>query len=117
MAVALERFKNYLRIDGDFEDDLLSQFLQAAESTLKGAISKYEQKYQADSAFADKADILHMIIAGDLYQNRDSRNDSRQNYSFTVQTMMNQLKYWVSDTDTTTTTTYTTAADLGGEPP
>lgn len=113
VAVTIEKLKQYLRIDGNYEDELLQDFLNTAVSYLQGAIGNYNINYQ-NSEFAAKADLLQMTIAAELYQNRDSRNDPRKDYSFTVRTMINQLQYFVADNSTAT---YTTVAVIGGEPP
>lgn len=113
VAVTIEKLKQYLRIDGNYEDELLQDFLNTAVSYLQGAIGNYNINYQ-NSEFAAKADLLQMTIAAELYQNRDSRNDPRKDYSFAVRTMINQLQYFVADNPTAT---YTTIAVIGGEPP
>ena len=113
VAVTIEKLKQYLRIDGDYEDELLQDFLNTAVSYLQGAIGNYNINYQ-NSEFAAKADLLQMTIAAELYQNRDSRNDPRKDYSFTVRTMINQLQYFAAENPAAT---YTTAAVIGGEPP
>ena len=110
MTVTIEKLKQYLRIDSDYEDELLQDFLNTANSYLQGAISNFNFNYQYED-FANKADILQMTIAAELYQNRDSRNDPRKDYSFAIRTMINQLQYFVVnsiDTDTVI---------VGGEPP
>lgn len=119
MTITLEKLKLFLRIDGNYEDDLLNDFIDTAAAYLRGAISNFDEKYQYNE-FATKADRLQMIIAGELYQNRDGRNDSRNDYSFTVRSMISQLQYFVPPViatyTTTASTTYTTVA-LGSEPP
>ena len=110
MTVTIEKLKQYLRIDSDYEDELLQDFLNTANSYLQGAISNFNFNYKYED-FANKADILQMTIAAELYQNRDSRNDPRKDYSFAIRTMINQLQYFVVnsiDTDTVI---------VGGEPP
>lgn len=94
MAVTIEKLKQYLRIDSDYEDELLQDFLATAEAYLKGAVSNYDTKYQYEE-FATKADRLQCVIAAEMYQNRDGRNDPRNDYSFTVRSMISQLQYFV----------------------
>lgn len=94
MAATIEKFKQYLRIDTDYENELLQGFLDTAEAYLQGAINNYDEKCRY-SEFASKADILQCIIAAELYQNRDGRNDLRNDYSFTVRSMLVQLQYFV----------------------
>lgn len=99
MTVTLDKLKQYLRIDSDYEDEILQDFLDTAESYLKGAVSNVEENYQYEE-FATKADRLQIIIAAELYQNRDGRNDSRNDYSFAIRSMINQLQYFAPEVKT-----------------
>lgn len=94
--VTLETFKSYLRIDTDFEDDLIAQFLSNATEYLKGAVSDYQSNYERYSDFANKADLLTMVLAAEFYQNRDNSDHS---LSYTIRSLMTQLQYY-PDTDT-----------------
>lgn len=92
--VTLAKFKNYLRIDTDFEDALLEGFLGNASSYLSGAVTNYQTNYENYPEFADKADLLTMILAAEFYQNRDN---SPHDLSFTVRSLMTQLQYFTAD--------------------
>lgn len=93
--VTLEKFKQYLRIDdSDYEDELLNQFLGNATTYLKGAVSNYQTNYDIYPEFADKADLLTMILAAEFYQNRDN---SEHNLSYTIKSLMTQLQYFYVD--------------------
>lgn len=94
MATTLELAKNYLRVDGTEEDELITHFLETAESYLRNAISNYEENYSADERFAAQADLLKMVIVAENYNNRDGRNDSRKDFSFVIRSMVNQLQYY-----------------------
>lgn len=94
--VTLETFKSYLRIDTDFEDELLAKFLSNATEYLKGAVSDYQSNYEMYSEFANKADLLTMVLAAEFYQNRDNSDHS---LSYTIRSLMTQLQYY-PDTDT-----------------
>ena len=96
MAVTLDKLKQYLRIDSDYEDEILQDFLDTAEAYLKGAVSNVEENYQYEE-FATKADRLQIIIAAELYQNRDWRNDSLQDYSYAIRSIINQLQYFAPE--------------------
>ena len=100
--VTLERLKNYLRIDVDWEDELLEQFLGNATSYLKGAVSSYQTNYDAYPEFADKADLLTMILAAEFYQNRDN---SEHSLSYTINSLLTQLQYFTEDIMTESDTT------------
>lgn len=102
MAVTLEQFKNYLRIDTDWENDLLQQFLDTATDYLKAAVSNYDDNYTNYPVFASKADLLTMVIAAEYYQNRDN---SPHSLSYTMQSMIVQLQYFADDTVSESDTT------------
>ncbi len=92
--VTLEQFKNYLRVDTEFEDELLQQFLDTATDHLKGAISNYADNYTNYPEFASRADLLTMIIAAEYYQNRDN---SAYELSYTIKSLMPQLQYFCEE--------------------
>ena len=98
MAVTLANLKEYLRIDIDAEDTLLTQCLSAADAYLNNAITDYATNYAAAAKFAAQADMVWMALAAEMYQNRDSRNDNRTHYSYMIRSMITQLQYWVGDT-------------------
>ena len=109
MAVTVEKFKLYMRIDGEIEDELLQQLLETARAYLIGAVSDFETNYSNDTEFAKKADLLQMIIAAEYYQNRDN---TARGVSYSYSGLMVQLQNWVGEVST-----YTTAASLGSDEP
>ena len=49
--VTLSNCKVYLRIDTDFEDKLIEEFISAADLYLKSAITDYRHLYETDEEF------------------------------------------------------------------
>lgn len=102
--VTLDKLKSYLRIDSDYEDELLQEFLTAAKAYLTGAVSNYNDNYSTYPEFASKADLLTLVLVAEFYQNRDN---SPHDLSYTVRSLMAQLQYFAggaeinSDTGTT----------------
>lgn len=92
--ITLERLKSYLRIDSDYEDDLLEQFMEAATAYLVGAVSDYRNNYSRYPEFATKADLLTCVLAAEYYQNRDN---SAHDMSYTIRSLMAQLQYFPAD--------------------
>lgn len=92
--VTLSKFKNYLRIDSSYEDELLEQFLGNATAYLIGAVTDYRKNYSTYPEFADKADLLTMVLAAEFYQNRDN---SEHSLSYTIRSLMTQLQYFPAD--------------------
>lgn len=89
--VTLEKLKSYLRIDISDEDNLLQDFLTTARAYLTGAVTNFEENYQASEDFAAKADFLMLVLAAEYYQNRS--NDDH-NLSYTVKSLVTQLQYF-----------------------
>lgn len=89
--VTLEKFKSYLRVDTDYEDDLLQNFLTTARAYLVGAVTNFEENYSVSEEFASKADFLQMVMATEFYQNRDN---SEHNLSYTIRSLITQLQYF-----------------------
>ena len=97
MAITLEQCKKYLRIDTDYEDDLLEEFIEASELYLIGAISNYKELYGQNEDFSKIADKLRLVLTSEMFFNRDGRNDSRRDYSYVTRSMMNQLMYYSAE--------------------
>lgn len=96
MAVTVEGLKIYLRIDGNDEDELLGNFLTAAESYMRNAISNFDEFYSTNERFAAQADLLTLVIVAENFYNRDGRNDQRRDYSYVVRSMISQLQYFTA---------------------
>lgn len=92
MAITLDDAKNYLRIDFDYDDDLLTRCIDSSSAYLKNAVTDFETNYAASTDFANEADQLQQAIISEMYSNRDARNDSRTNYSYIVRSMIAQLQ-------------------------
>ena len=95
MAVTLNDAKAYLRIDSNAEDALLTQFISVADWYLADAITNYDDNKAASAEFAGKCDMVQLVLVAEMYQNRDGRNDSRNDYSYIARSMITQLQYYV----------------------
>lgn len=63
-ALTIDEVKNYLHVDFDADDDLITGLMSAADLYLKGAIG---QTYPNTD---ERAKTLSLIIISDLYDNR-----------------------------------------------
>ncbi|MED4579019.1 head-tail connector protein [Bacillus atrophaeus] len=66
MAITLEETKEYLRIDGDEDDNLVSFFISAAEKHMENAGVKDTE--------SDLYKMAAMIFVADSYENRSTAN-------------------------------------------
>lgn len=64
MALTLEDVKNYLRVDFDDDDTLLTGLMSAADEYLKSGVGA---NYNNES---ERAKTLSLIVIADLYDNR-----------------------------------------------
>ena len=94
MAVTLDQLKNYLRVDIDDDDELLTKQLEVATDYLKGAVSNFDANYAAYEEFANKADQLKMVLVAEFYQNRDNENSG---FGYAVKSLIAQLQYFTAD--------------------
>lgn len=96
--VTLADAKDYLRVDGDAEDGLIQNMVDASENYLKGAVSGYTTLYAGDSAFSSTADVVRLAWIAEAYRNRDAMNDGRPNdrhLSYMLFSQITQLQNWV----------------------
>lgn len=83
-----------MRLDSDAEDELLEQYLNAATAYLKGSDDYYQANCAENAEYAAKADVLTLIIASELYQNREN---SVHDMSYTIRSLIAQLQYFAAD--------------------
>lgn len=87
----LQKLKNYLKIDHDFDDDILLMLLEVAISYLDDAIDKevlFEAKLNV------KYDYATTLLVGHWYEQRIATSDSALNeIPFGVSSMIEQLRY------------------------
>ncbi len=98
--ITVDDLKQYLRIDGDEEDELLEAFIGTATAYLTGAIEDYFTLYAVYPEFAAKADLLTAIFAAEYYQNR---NNEVHDMSFASRALMTQLQNFPVDPEGTAT--------------
>ena len=96
VMITVEDLKQYLRIDGDEEDELLEAFIGTATAYLTGAVEDYFTLYAVYPEFAAKADLLTAIFAAEYYQNR---NNEVHDMSFASRALMAQLQNFPIDPD------------------
>lgn len=86
--MGLEDIKEYLRVDGDDEDKLISTMIEAGKEYIRSAIGEYDD--------ADKtANILLAAIVQNMYDNRELMQSDQQvkkRIEYTFQSMILQLR-------------------------
>ncbi|KAB2459729.1 phage gp6-like head-tail connector protein [Bacillus sp. CH126_4D] len=90
MVLKLEEAKEYLRVDGDEEDSLISSFITAAEIYIKNATSK-----NVDLK-SELAKLAARILIAHWYENREAVGKAEQ-LAFSLQSILVQLQYCVGD--------------------
>ncbi|MGG5736733.1 head-tail connector protein [Bacillus cereus group sp. IBL03679] len=90
MVLKLEEAKEYLRVDGDEEESLISSFITAAEIYIKNATSK-----NVDLK-SELAKLAARILISHWYENREAVGKAEQ-LAFSLQSILVQLQYCVGD--------------------
>lgn len=86
------KVKNYLRIDGEYDDEMLENTLMpAAEAYLYGAVDRLEEKL-SDPKLKKQAELIGMVLVGEFYDNRELIDNRKRQPSYTVQSMIAQLQ-------------------------
>lgn len=86
--MGLEDIKEYLRVDGDDEDKLISTMMEAGKEYIRSAVGEYDD--------TDKtANILLAAIVQNMYDNRELMQSDQQvkkRIEYTFQSMILQLR-------------------------
>lgn len=86
--MGLEDIKEYLRVDGDDEDNLISMMMEAGKEYIRSAVGEYDD--------TDKtANILLAAIVQNMYDNRELMQSDQQvkkRIEYTFQSMILQLR-------------------------
>ncbi|MGU3371615.1 head-tail connector protein [Bacillus mycoides] len=90
MVLKLEEAKEYLRVDGDEEDSLISSFITAAEIYIKNATSK-----NVDLK-SELAKLAARILISHWYENREAVGKAEK-LAFSLQSILVQLQYCVGE--------------------
>ena len=92
MFIELQFAKKYLRIDEDFhdEDELISLMIDNAEIYIEntGVNIKRDNPKQMK-----QVQLLTLILISDFYENRSLDGTVSEKISYTVKTLITQLKY------------------------
>ena len=84
----LEKVKDYLRVDGDDEDDLIKVMMEAAKEYIISAVGEYDEDDKT-------ANILFCAIVQNMYDNRElmqSDQQMKKRIEYTFQSMILQLQ-------------------------
>lgn len=105
MITLLDEFKEYVRVDGDEENQSLSTFLATAQLVLKNGGVKLPEDYylniNGQDVYAEHR-LAVLILASHFYENRQIASQNAQNQiPFSVQTLILQLK-WVEIDESST---------------
>ena len=86
--MGLEDIKEYLRVDGDDEDNLISMMMEAGMEYIRSAVGEYDD--------TDKtANILLAAVVQNMYDNRELMQSDQQvkkRIEYTFQSMILQLR-------------------------
>lgn len=86
--MGLEDLKEYLRVDGDDEDNLISTMMEAGKEYIRSAVGEYDD--------TDKtANILLAAVVQNMYDNRELMQSDQQvkkRIEYTFQSIILQLR-------------------------
>ncbi|HEQ3553585.1 head-tail connector protein [Bacillus subtilis] len=84
MVVELKEMKEWLRVDGDEEDNLVSSLISAAVKHLeKSGVKDTENELYK---------LAVKMLVDEWYQNRGASGEGKNKLSYSVQSMILQLK-------------------------
>ena len=86
--MSLEDIKEYLRVDGDDEDRLITTMMEAGKEYIRSAVGEYDDTDQT-------ANILLAAIVQNMYDNRELMQSDQQvkkRIEYTFQSIILQLR-------------------------
>lgn len=86
--MGLEDIKEYLRVDGDDEDNLISMMMEAGKEYIRSAVGEYDDTDRT-------ANILLAAVVQNMYDNRELMQSDQQvkkRIEYTFQSMILQLR-------------------------
>lgn len=86
--MTLEKVKEYLRVDGDDEDDLIKVMMEAAKEYIISAVGEYNEDDRT-------ANVLFAAMVQNMYDNRElmqSDQQMKKRIEYTFQSMILQLQ-------------------------
>ena len=94
--ITVSNIKNYLYIPNEvnYDDVMISTFIDSAYSYLRGAIDDFDLKYDADMDFANLADSYATIFVAEMYQTRNQFTEEGKP-SFMTRALITQLQLYV----------------------
>lgn len=98
MALTLERTKEYLRVDSDDDDALVTSLMVASASYMAAAVDGYSEKCKSDSQFSALGDAVELALIAEMYENRNVSGQEAKDYSYTVRSIITQLQNWSDST-------------------
>lgn len=81
--------KDYLRIDNEYDDELLNRFSLVAEAYVRGAVNDYDA-HITDDSFKKISEMVQLAYISELYENR--MLSSSKEPSFMIRSMLLQLQ-------------------------
>lgn len=91
MIISLEKAKQFCRIDGNDEDELLEMLILNAEHYIDDAVDVLDL---SNSKVRSKAELLSAVLVSDWYDNRSYMYSKKESPDrrHTVQSLILQLK-------------------------
>lgn len=82
----LEKVKKYLRVEHDYEDDIIEQLVESVNQTLSASgVERCEQ-------YGDKYDLTVLMLVAYYYENRGETNGSGTGMPIGCQIAIEQLR-------------------------
>lgn len=97
--LTLKDVKTALRVDGDYDDGLLTAHMAAAKAAVKAAVTNFDLYYDNDDDFTALADCTMKVMIMEMYDNPMQGHDGAADYSYPVRSMITQLQFWGDSND------------------
>ncbi|KHO36863.1 phage gp6-like head-tail connector protein [Clostridium tetani] len=90
MIATLEEVKEYVRIDGNEEDNTLKLLIRNAELYIEDASKSIDEMSDRTK---EKAKLLALVLISDWYDNRSMNMKTSEKARYTVRSLLTQIRY------------------------
>lgn len=89
--LSLEKVKAYLKVEDDFDDNVLNDLILLSEEYMLDALN-FDKRYWLDTSVAKRIEQIQLLVIQDLYDNRTNMGTDRMKRRLIVEHLIRPLQ-------------------------